>query len=134
MILDKRAKHLSSYGNHKGAVDDYLQSLRLCERISGSTHPQTLILMNDLATTYVHMNDVENAVTYLKKAISGGIKTESEDLATFYFNLGTIYLRQNDANQAEVVCRESFSLATKAEDYPLIGKSKECLQKARKAQ
>lgn len=131
MCLDYYAKHLSSIGRFSEALDHYKSALSVCQQINGNTHPQTLVLMNDTAATLIHLNDYENALAYLKKAIDGAIRTDSEDLALFYYNIGSIYLTQCNYDLAQISCRESLNYSLQLKDKVLEKKARECLIKSR---
>lgn len=132
MCLDYYAKHLSSIGRFESAIANYKSALAICQQINGNYHPQTLVLLNDTAATLIHLNDFESALAYLKKAIDGAVRTQSQDLATFYYNIGSLYLQQYNHELARISCRESLNFSLQLKDKILEQKARECLIKANK--
>ena len=131
MCLDWYAKHLVSIGKFKLAIEYYNQSLDVCIKINGFDHPQTLVLQNDIATVLMFMNEVDKAIDCMKKVIKEAIKIDSEDLGTFYYNLGKIYLMQSNFSQAQFACRESLNFAKQLNDKVLIDMAMDCLNKSK---
>ena len=127
MCYDYYAQHLSSIGQFDKSIDNYKTALDICLKINGKTHPQTLVLYNDLSATYVHKKDYENALNYLKKAIDGAVRSEDQNLAKYYYNIGSIYLLQFNKELALKSCKESLSLTLNGNDKTLEKKVRQCI-------
>ncbi|XP_054157703.1 tetratricopeptide repeat protein 19, mitochondrial-like [Oppia nitens] len=130
MCYDYYAKHLSSIGNFDSAIDTYKKSLDICIKVNGRTHPQTLVLLNDMSATYVHKKDFANAVICLKRAIEGAIETDDENLAKYYLNIGSVYLLQLNKELALKWCQRSLSTTLTSKNKPIEDKARKCLTEA----
>ncbi|CAG2176759.1 unnamed protein product [Oppiella nova] len=128
MCYDYYGKHLSSLGRFDRAIDSLNKAIDICVKINGSTHPQTLVLYNDLSAIYVHKKDYQKAVMYLKKAIDGAVLTEDKNLAKYYLNIGFIHLLRFEKDLALNSCRQSLSLALQtSKDKTIEGMARKCM-------
>lgn len=125
------AKHLITANDYTGAADMLQQALRISTKVLGPLHDQTLILLNDVGTTLAMNNAAEQGKTYLRRAVEGAIESKSEELASFYVNLGLVNLKLNKFNEARRYCEYSIELALKNAEHPnsreVLKLSKNCL-------
>ena len=127
MCYDYYGKHLASIGRFDKSLDNYNRALDICIKVNGETHPQTLVLLNDMSATYVLKNDYENALNYEQKALNGAILAEDKNLANYYYNIGSIYLLQMNKELALNSCQRSLSLTRETKDKVLEKKARECI-------
>lgn len=127
MCHDYYAKHLGSIGRFDTSIDNLKTALDICVKINGETHPQTLVLMNDMSAAYVHKKDYDNALSYQKKVLDGAVRTDDKNLAKYYYNMGSIYLLQMNKELALNSCRKSLVLTRESNDKELEGKARECI-------
>ncbi|TRY97626.1 hypothetical protein DNTS_035461 [Danionella cerebrum] len=72
LSLDARARYLASNRRFKGACRDYRQALQICSEEQGESHPQTLVLMSDLATVLDLHGKHDEALIHVQKAVELG--------------------------------------------------------------
>lgn len=125
------AKHLISVNDYNGAADMLQQALEISAKVLGPLHDQTLILLNDVGTTLAMNNAAERGKAFLKKAVEGAIQSRSDELASFYVNLGLVNLKLKSLSEAKRYCEYSIELALKNSEHPnskeVLKLSKNCL-------
>lgn len=94
---------------YQNLYKSYLIETRLQEEIRTQKKPRAQTL-NDLAVTYIGMEDWDSAVQLLQFLVK-----EVPDNATFHYNLGTAYLGQKQWEQAE---QALFQAVQHQENYP----------------
>ncbi|PKY04544.1 violaceus kinesin [Aspergillus campestris IBT 28561] len=103
-LLGNIGNCLSSDGRWKEAEELELQVLQLCKQVLGPEYPDTLMSMNDLATTYWNQGrwkeaeELEIQVLQLRKQALG---LEHPDTLTSMNNLATTYQYQGQWKKAE---------------------------------
>lgn len=134
MSADWYAKHLLDTGKYSVAQTYFEKALDISEKINGPTHPQTLVLLNDLGSVASLRKDYEKALEYFEKAISLGTKTDTPDLPAFYCNRGATYLKKKDYNKANTSCSKALKLAKKFKNKEAENDASECLKELQNIQ
>ena len=110
-------KFLIAANDYKGAADMLQQALKISLKVLGPSHDQTLILFNDIGTTLAMDNSLESGRTFIKKAVEGAISSQSNELASFYVNLGIVNLKLKKLQDAKMYCEYSIELASKNREH-----------------
>lgn len=107
------AKHLLTMNDYSAAAVMLHKAYEISVKVLGPLHDQTLILLNDIGTTLAMNNSPDEGKKYIKKAVEGAITNHSSELASFYVNLGLVYLKLRDLKEAKQYCEYSMDLAKK---------------------
>ena len=92
-----------SWGYYNGALENYLHTLTIREKVLGKEHPSTATTYNNLALLYQDQGDYENALKYYLLCLAIREKVlgkEHPDTATTYNNLAGLYQDQGDYENA----------------------------------
>lgn len=130
MCVDWYARYLLASGFFKEAKENFQKALEVSERINGLSHPQTLVLLNDIGSVQSLLNENDLAIESFQKAIkrSSGSDNDSSDLPAFYCNLGATYLHKGDISKGEEACRIALRLARKMKHSVAEADATECLK------
>ncbi|GIX94582.1 tetratricopeptide repeat protein 19, mitochondrial [Caerostris darwini] len=128
MCVDWYARYLLASGMLKDAKENFQKALDISERINGISHPQTLVLLNDIGSVHSLLNETDLAVENFKKAIKRSSESESPDLPAFYCNLGATYLQTGNISRGEEACRTALRLARKMKHTVAEADATECLK------
>jgi tetratricopeptide (TPR) repeat protein len=110
-----------SVGDYPKALQMYLQSLEMKERLDNQKHAIAVTYFN-IANVYTDQKDYGHALSYLFKAKK--VDEEAKDSVSImfdFYSLGTIYHRMNKADSALFYINQAYKIANKAEDKNLIG-------------
>lgn len=125
------AKHLLNSNDYTGAADMLQRAMEISSKVLGELHDQTLILSNDIGTTMAMNNAPEEGRMFIKKAVQGAIQSQSNELASFYVNLGLVNLKLRKLHEAKRYCEYSMELASKNREhhnsYEVTELSRTCL-------
>ncbi|RWS12488.1 Tetratricopeptide repeat protein 19-like protein [Dinothrombium tinctorium] len=127
MITDWYSKHLLKIGDKENSLKHANIAYDISVNVNGIQHPQTITLLNDIGSIHFAMHHFEQSIEYFQKAVRLGILANSDNLATFYHNLGIAYLQVMKKHLAHSACLRSLELATESENIDGINKAKECL-------
>uniref|UniRef100_A0A8C1I461 Tetratricopeptide repeat domain 19 n=1 Tax=Cyprinus carpio carpio TaxID=630221 RepID=A0A8C1I461_CYPCA len=72
LSLDTRVRYLAANHRFTGACRDYQHALQTCQEEQGESHPQSLVLMSDLATVLDLQGKHDEALAHVKKAVELG--------------------------------------------------------------
>uniref|UniRef100_A0A8C2GH40 Tetratricopeptide repeat domain 19 n=1 Tax=Cyprinus carpio TaxID=7962 RepID=A0A8C2GH40_CYPCA len=72
LSLDTRVRYLAANHRFTGACRDYQYVLQTCQEEQGESHPQSLVLMSDLATVLDLQGKHDEALAHVKKAVEFG--------------------------------------------------------------
>lgn len=128
MGIDWYARHLMDRGFLQDAQQYFEKALAVSERVNGTSHPQTLVLINDIGSVASLRKDFDSAVNLFKTAIDRSKGNETPDLPSFYCNLGTTYIRKGEVDLAKSACRTALKLAKTFKNELASEDAKECLQ------
>ncbi|XP_043355450.1 tetratricopeptide repeat protein 19, mitochondrial isoform X3 [Dermochelys coriacea] len=109
---------LDSYGRYLLANKQLLRAQRMYERalqiskeVQGETHPQTVVLMNDLATVLDAQGLYDEAYTHGKRASELAKQTEHPEEHMVLNNLAGILMHKEDFLQAKQVYKKALKQA-----------------------
>lgn len=107
-ILDWYSKYATIRGDinmcHKYLEESYAVS----KRFLSSEDPQKAVLLSDLGVSYDRIGKLEEAIQFLKEATTIASKTDHEDTEVFFYNLGMLYLKKGEADNAIFCCQRSM--------------------------
>ncbi|GAB6033073.1 hypothetical protein CHUAL_012688 [Chamberlinius hualienensis] len=109
------AKHLMNRQMFERAMHYFKIGYEISEKENGRVHPQTVILMNDLATCYSKIGDHMQALEYLKQAIDIAKENNYMELSCYYTNLAQLLLLTEEYTEAERYCIKAYECATTKE-------------------
>lgn len=127
MSMDWYARFLLKINKYDIAKKHFIKALEMSERINGPSHSQTAVLLNDIGSVCSLQKNYVEAVEYLEKAIEAARTSESEDIGSFYVNLGTVYLQQGMLTEAQRCCKEGWTLSKKMNNKDAAEEAEICL-------
>nr|XP_042899161.1 tetratricopeptide repeat protein 19 homolog, mitochondrial isoform X2 [Parasteatoda tepidariorum] len=127
MSMDWYAKHLLSVGMLKEAKENFQKAFYISEKLNGPSHPQTLVLMNDIGSVQSLLKEYSSAIETFEMVIKRSVGSDSNDVPAFYCNLGATYLQIGDVERGETACKMALRLAKKSEHSDAQSDAEECL-------
>ncbi|XP_035231024.1 tetratricopeptide repeat protein 19, mitochondrial-like [Stegodyphus dumicola] len=127
MSVDWYARYLLASGMLKDAKENFLKALDISERINGASHPQTLVLLNDIGSVHSLLKEYDSAIEAFQSAITRSVKSDSKDIPAFYCNLGATYLQTGNVKKGEEACKTALRLAKKLNHSEAQADAEECL-------
>jgi tetratricopeptide (TPR) repeat protein len=106
-------------GKFKEALDFFLKGLAINEQAVNPNDHSYIEIYNVIAITYQELNDLDNGIKYLKKAIENSLKfynDNDEMLKTLYHNYASILSEKGDFHTALEMLFKSLNLIEK-ENY-----------------
>ncbi|OCT91159.1 hypothetical protein XELAEV_18014215mg [Xenopus laevis] len=94
LCLDSYGRYLLNNSSFSQAQDMYEKALKICREEQGTEHPQSIILMNDIAIALEALGNHEEAFAVVKQASELARKTEHPDLHVVLSNLAMILTYQ----------------------------------------
>ncbi|XP_076829778.1 tetratricopeptide repeat protein 19, mitochondrial isoform X2 [Brachyhypopomus gauderio] len=128
LSLDARARYLTSVKHFTAACSDYRRALHICLEEQGETHPQTLVLMSDLATVLDLQGKHEEALVQVRRAVELGQATGSPDLAVLLGNMAGILMHKGEFEESRKLYEEALVLARADRDEEAVQHLEEGLQ------
>ncbi|KAM6164946.1 tetratricopeptide repeat protein 19, mitochondrial [Rhynchocyon petersi] len=120
MCLDSYARYLLFAKQPSQAQKMYEKALQISEEIQGERHPQTIVLMNDLATTLDAQGHFDEAFIYVQKASDLARQTQHPELHMVLSNLAAILTHREQYAQARVIYQEALKTAELKRDEVFI--------------
>ncbi|XP_070245661.1 tetratricopeptide repeat protein 19, mitochondrial isoform X3 [Bos mutus] len=111
MCLDTYARYLLFSQQPSQAQRMYEKALRISEEILGERHPQTIVLLNDLATTLDTQGRTDEACVHAQRASDLARQVEHPELHVLLSNLAAVLTRRELYAQAEETYREALRQA-----------------------
>lgn len=106
----------------------------MCVKLNGEIFEMNVILLNDLGTVSYAQGQVNEALSYLNKAVKiGQHLPDLESFSSIYINLGNIYLEQGLLKEAEKNCVEGMKNAKRHHYNHGIKKAALCLEEIKNA-
>lgn len=127
MSVDWYARYLLASGKLKDAIEHFKKALEVSEKVNGVSHPQTLVLLNDIGSVHSLLKEYESAIEIFKKAIERSDGTDSPDIPAFYCNLGATYLQAGNVVKGEEACKTALKLAKSINNTEALADAEECL-------
>uniref|UniRef100_A0A8C4W7X5 Tetratricopeptide repeat protein 19, mitochondrial n=1 Tax=Gopherus evgoodei TaxID=1825980 RepID=A0A8C4W7X5_9SAUR len=111
LCLDSYGRYLLANKQLSGAQRMYERALQISKEVQGDTHPQTVVLMNDLATVLDAQGLYDEAYTHVKRASELAKQTEHPEEHMVLNNLAGILMHREDFLQAKEVYRKALKQA-----------------------
>lgn len=89
----------------------YEKALRISEEIQGERHPQTIVLMNDLATTLDAQGHFDEAFIYVQRASDLARQIKHPELHMVLSNLAAVLMHREQYAQAREIYQEALKQA-----------------------
>lgn len=133
VLLGKTLKHFSHYylqkRDFKSAKSLMERSLELSRETLGGDDDNTFVIMNDIATCKIMLEEYDSAEELLKEGIRLSGKAKSLMQSAFLSNLGALYIRMKKYSDAEKACKRGKQVAETANDKFLITPNEACLER-----
>ena len=129
MALESYGRLLLGGRRLEEAVTVLERAVQVGEGVLGESADQQLVLLNDLATVYILKKNFRQASLLLKKAITFGMISDSPVMPALYSNLGAVFLRTNELDQAERSCIKAQDMSYGISDAVGHMMAKQCLDK-----
>ncbi|XP_062966429.1 tetratricopeptide repeat protein 19, mitochondrial isoform X2 [Cynocephalus volans] len=111
MCLDACARYLLFSKQPSQAQRMYEKALKISEEIQGERHPQTIVLMSDLATTLDAQGHFDEAYIYMKRASDLARQINHPELHMVLSNLAAILMHRERYTQAKEIYQEALKQA-----------------------
>ncbi|XP_036375188.1 tetratricopeptide repeat protein 19, mitochondrial [Megalops cyprinoides] len=128
LCLDSRARYLTAMHRLEQARGDYQRALQICRQDQGESHPQTLVLMNDLATVLDMQGRHEEALSHVKRAVELGKEAGHPDQHVLLGNMAGILLHQGQLEESARLYQEALALAQATGDGEAVEQIQEGLK------
>ncbi|XP_072496146.1 tetratricopeptide repeat protein 19, mitochondrial isoform X2 [Notamacropus eugenii] len=125
MCYDSYARYLLDISRLSDAQKMYEKALQISREIRGERHPQTVVLMNDLATTLDAQGRFDEAYTYVKRASELARQIEHPELHRVLSNMAGILMHKASFVEAKYVYEEALKEAELKGDVASIEHIKE---------
>ncbi|KAM5180238.1 tetratricopeptide repeat protein 19, mitochondrial [Mantella aurantiaca] len=132
LCLDSYARYLVSQSQLLHAQTMYERALQICKEEQGDLHPQTITLLNDLATVMEAQGRYDEAYTYVSQALHLAEKAEHPDHHVLLSNMATILMHQGENENmadAERIFRQALIKAEEKKDAVSVQYIQEGLSK-----
>ncbi|XP_041659592.1 tetratricopeptide repeat protein 19, mitochondrial-like [Cheilinus undulatus] len=132
LCLDSRARYRASSMHLNLAKQDYQNALNICRQEQGETHPQTLVLMSDLATILDLQGCYDEALALIQQAVNLSRSVGHPDRHVLLGNMAGILLHKGQLEDSVRCYREALSLAREAGDQEAMDMIEEGLKEVKK--
>eukprot|EP00079_Xenopus_tropicalis_P011886 XP_002938292.2 PREDICTED: tetratricopeptide repeat protein 19, mitochondrial isoform X1 [Xenopus tropicalis] len=118
LCLDSYGRYLINNSSFSQAQNMYEKALRICTEEQGTEHPQSVILMNDIAIALEALGKHDEAFAIVNQASELARKTEHPDLHVVLSNLAMILTYQGKEHfaEAERIFKEALEHSEKKGD------------------
>ncbi|XP_048374620.1 tetratricopeptide repeat protein 19, mitochondrial isoform X3 [Sphaerodactylus townsendi] len=120
LSLDSYARYLLAHKQAAAAERLYERALQISTEVQGETHPQTIVLMNDLATAIDAQGRYDDAYARVKRASDLAQQTEHPETYVILNNLAGILMHKEDFSQARQVYKEALKRAEEAGEGAVV--------------
>lgn len=132
LCLDSRARYRASALHLNRAGQDYQKALDICRQEQGDTHPQTLVLMSDLATILDLQGRHDEALALVQQAVVLSRSAGHPDQHVLLGNMAGILLHTGRLEDSVRFYQEALGLARQAGDQEAVDQIQEGLQEVKK--
>ncbi|MED6282508.1 Tetratricopeptide repeat protein 19, mitochondrial [Characodon lateralis] len=132
LCLDSHARYQASMLHLNQAGEDYRKALDICRQEQGETHPQTLVLMSDLATILDLQGRHDDALALIQKAVDLSHSMEHPDHHVLLGNLAGVLLHTGRLEDSVRFYQEALGLARQAGDQAAVKQIQEGLKEVKK--
>ncbi|XP_042686263.1 tetratricopeptide repeat protein 19, mitochondrial [Centrocercus urophasianus] len=116
MSLDSYARYLLDINQLSVAQKMYEKALQISSEVQGETHPQTVVLMNDLATVLDAQGHYDEAYSHVKRAAELAKETQHPEEHMVLNNMAAILMHKKDFLQAKQVYKAALKQAEQKGD------------------
>ncbi|NWI12160.1 TTC19 protein, partial [Crypturellus soui] len=120
MSLDGYARYLLSINQLSVAQKMYERALQISSDIQGQIHPQTVILLSDLATVLDAQGHYDEAYSYVRRAADLAKEMQHPEEHMVLNNLAAILMHKEDFLQAKQVYKEALKQAEQKGDAATV--------------
>ncbi|XP_034412310.1 tetratricopeptide repeat protein 19, mitochondrial isoform X1 [Cyclopterus lumpus] len=131
LCLDSRARYRAATLHLKQAEQDYQNALDICCQEQGDTHPQTLVLMSDLATILDLQGRHDEALALVQQAVDLSRSAGHPDQHVLLGNMAGILLHTGRLEDSVRFYLEALGLALHAGDQEAVNQIHEGLQEVK---
>ncbi|XP_023191935.1 tetratricopeptide repeat protein 19, mitochondrial [Xiphophorus maculatus] len=132
LCLDSRARYRVSRMDLDLAGHDYRKALDICRQEQGQDHPQTLVLMSDLATILDLQGRHDDALVLIQQAVDLSVSEENPDHHVLLENLAGILLHTGRLGDSARFYQEALDRAQQAGDRAALERIQDGLEELRK--
>ncbi|XP_007541237.1 PREDICTED: tetratricopeptide repeat protein 19, mitochondrial isoform X4 [Poecilia mexicana] len=132
LCLDSRARYRVSRMDLDMAGQDYRKALDICRQEQGQDHPQTLVLMSDLATILDLQGRHDDALVLIQQAVDLSVSVENPDHHVLVENLAGILLHTGRLDDSARFYQEALDRARQAGDQAALERIQDGLEELRK--
>lgn len=132
LCLDSHARYMAATHNLIQATKDYQSALKICQEEQGETHPQSLVLMSDLATILDLQGRHEEALPMVKKAVELSRTAGHPDMHVLLVNMAGVLLHLGHLDDSVRLYEEALGLARSAGDSETVEQISEGLKEVEK--
>uniref|UniRef100_A0A3B5KR53 Tetratricopeptide repeat domain 19 n=1 Tax=Xiphophorus couchianus TaxID=32473 RepID=A0A3B5KR53_9TELE len=132
LCLDSRARYRVSRMDLDLAGHDYRKALDICRQEQGQDHPQTLVLMSDLATILDLQGRHDDALVLIQQAVDLSVSEENPDHHVLLENLAGILLHTGEFTWTDRTVLEALDRAQQAGDRAALERIQDGLEELRK--
>ncbi|XP_054882247.1 tetratricopeptide repeat protein 19, mitochondrial-like isoform X2 [Poeciliopsis prolifica] len=132
LCLDSRARYRVSRMDLDLAGHDYRKALDICRQEQGQDHPQTLVLMSDLATILDLQGRHDDALVLIQQAVDLSVSVENPDHHVLLENLAGILLHTGRLDDSARFYQEALDRAQQAGDRAALERIQDGLEELRK--
>ncbi|KAH3791867.1 hypothetical protein DPMN_145358 [Dreissena polymorpha] len=133
VLLGKAYRH---YGNYHMQLREFKEgkemmakALKVSQDVLGENDDTSFVIMNDMATCEILLENYKDAENLLKEAVVNSGRVKSSVQSALLSNLGALYIRTSRYEEAEHACQRGLTVAEKANDRMLMLPCKACLMK-----
>lgn len=131
LALDCRARFWTQLSDLVRAEEDLRRSLSICSKEQGEDHPQTLVLLSDLATILDLRGHQAEALALVQRAVDLGQTQDHAEQHVLLCNMAAILLHSGDLNAAVRFYHEALALAKLRGDQESVEHIQEGLKELR---
>jgi tetratricopeptide (TPR) repeat protein len=116
VAIYEKADQLDDQGNHKAALNLYLQALQIFKDNLGSQNNYTASALNNIGGAYKGLGDMDNALKYYKSALSIREKvlgSEHHYTGSTIGNIATILQEKGDYEESLKMFNKAISIYNK---------------------
>ncbi|KAJ8011139.1 hypothetical protein DPEC_G00055080 [Dallia pectoralis] len=137
LTLDSHARYMASIHRLNRAVVDYRGALKICQEEQGETHPQSLVLLSDLAAILDLQGRHDEALLLVKQAVELSREAGHPDQHVLLGNMAGVLMHNGLFEEAVKLYKEALALAQSVGDEETVERIREGLKEVgnrRKAQ
>ncbi|CAL1580794.1 unnamed protein product [Knipowitschia caucasica] len=120
LALDSRARFWTQTSDLDRAEKDYRRSLKISGEEQGEEHPQTLVLLSDLASVLDLQGRHDEALVLVRRAVDLGRTHKHPDLHVLLSNMASILMHSGALEEAHRCYKEALAEAKRQEDTETV--------------